>query len=451
MIYALSLISGFMNSFTYNQRLLLGLTLFSMFFGAGNLIFPPYLGSLAGVDMPWAMAGFAITAVCFPILGVMTVARSGGLIMLASRVHPQFAFIFTLLIYLSIGPCVAIPRTASTSFEMALAPLFAGNDEALFLGFTPLVCAQFIYSVFFFALAGLMALKPEKLTQRLGKITSPALIIMIALLFVACVFNPIAGYGLVLPPYDINAFVRGFLEGYQTMDTLAALNFGLIIALNIQALGVNNTEGVVKETVKAGLIAGFFLIMIYLALAHIGATVGGAGLITENGAQTLTSIAQIQFGPAGIILLGMIFFVACLNTCVGLLSCCSDYFTKVFPALSYRGWLLVFVLCSMVVSNAGLTLILKLSIPVLMAIYPVALMLIILGLTHHFNQYYSKVYPLTITFTAVVSIAGAIKDIGWEIPILSHLPFYSIGLEWITPALIGWVIGIFYSKRPLEF
>ena len=440
-----------MNSFTFNQRLLLGLTLFSMFFGAGNLIFPPYLGSLAGVDMPWAMAGFAITAVCFPILGVMTVARSGGLMMLASRVHPQFAFIFTLLIYLSIGPCVAIPRTASTSFEMALAPLFAGNDEALFLGFTPLVCAQFIYSVFFFALAGLMALKPEKLTQRLGKITSPALIIMIALLFVACVFNPIAGYGLVLPPYDINAFVRGFLEGYQTMDTLAALNFGLIIALNIQALGVNNTEGVVKETVKAGLIAGFFLIMIYLALAHIGATVGGAGLITENGAQTLTSVAQIQFGPAGIIILGMIFFVACLTTCVGLLSCCRDYFTKVFPALSYRGWLLVFVLCSMVVSNAGLTLILKLSIPVLMAIYPVALMLIILGLTHHFNQHYSKVYPLTITLTAVVSIAGAIKDIGWEIPILSHLPFYSIGLEWITPALIGWVIGIFYSKRPLEF
>lgn len=433
--------------FSFTQRLLLGLTLFSMFFGAGNLIFPPYLGSLAGTDMPWAMAGFVITAVCFPILGVMTVARSDGLMMLASRVHPQFAFIFTLLIYLSIGPCVAIPRTASTSFEMALAPLFSNSAEPVFMGFSSAVCAQFIYSVFFFVLAGLMALKPEKLTQRLGKFTSPALIIMIALLFVACVFNPIAGYGLVLPPYDINAFVRGFLEGYQTMDTLAALNFGLIIALNVQALGVKTTEDVVKETVKAGLIAGFFLITIYMALAHIGATVGGAGLITENGAQTLTSVAKIQFGSWGIILLGMIFFVACLNTCVGLLSCCSDYFSKVFPSLSYRGWLLVFVLCSMVVSNAGLTLILKLSIPVLMAIYPVALMLIIWGLTHQFNRHYSKVYPLTITFTAVVSIAGAIQDIGVSIPLLSYLPFYSIGLEWVTPALIGWVIGIFYSHR----
>ncbi len=436
--------------FSFTQRLLLGLTLFSMFFGAGNLIFPPYLGSLAGTDMPWAMAGFAITAVCFPILGVMTVARSGGLMMLASRVHPQFAFIFTLLIYLSIGPCVAIPRTASTSFEMALAPIFASSEAPVFFGFSKLVLAQFIYSIFFFVLAGLMALKPEKLTQRLGKFTSPALIIMIALLFVACVFNPIAGYGLALPPYDINAFVRGFLEGYQTMDTLAALNFGLIIALNIQALGVKSTEGVVKETVKAGLIAGFFLITIYLALAHVGATVGGAGLITDNGAQTLTSVAKIQFGSWGIILLGMIFFVACLNTCVGLLSCCSDYFTKVFPALSYRGWLLVFVLCSMVVSNAGLTLILKLSIPVLMAIYPVALMLIILGLTHQFNRHYSKVYPLTIAFTAIFSVAGAIQDIGVDIPFLSYLPFYSIGLEWIAPALIGWVIGIFYSERRFE-
>ncbi len=436
--------------FSFTQRLLLGLTLFSMFFGAGNLIFPPYLGSLAGTDMPWAMAGFAITAVCFPILGVMTVARSGGLMMLASRVHPQFAFIFTLLIYLSIGPCVAIPRTASTSFEMALAPIFASSEAPVFFGFSKLVVAQFIYSIFFFVLAGLMALKPEKLTQRLGKFTSPALIIMIALLFVACVFNPIAGYGLALPPYDINAFVRGFLEGYQTMDTLAALNFGLIIALNIQALGVKSTEGVVKETVKAGLIAGFFLITIYLALAHVGATVGGAGLITDNGAQTLTSVAKIQFGSWGIILLGMIFFVACLNTCVGLLSCCSDYFTKVFPALSYRGWLLIFVLCSMVVSNAGLTLILKLSIPVLMAIYPVALMLIILGLTHQFNRHYSKVYPLTIAFTAIVSVAGAIQDIGVDIPFLSYLPFYSIGLEWIAPALIGWVIGIFYSERRFE-
>lgn len=435
--------------FTFRNRLLVGLTLFSMFFGAGNLIFPPYLGSLAGVAMPWAMAGFAITAVCFPILGVMTVARSGGLEALAARVHPVFASVFTLLIYLSIGPCLAIPRTASTSFEMALAPFFSTQAPALF-GFSEFTVAQAVYSVAFFLVSGAVALNPDKLTQWLGKFTSPALILMIALLFVTCLVRPLAGYGITLPPYDINAFIRGFLEGYQTMDTLAALNFGLIIAINIRALGVKSTDDVVKETVRAGLIAGLFLFTIYMALAHIGATVGGAGLFTDNGAQTLTTAAKAQYGSWGILILGAIFFVACLNTCIGLLSCCSNYFNQTFPVFSYKQWLLFFVICSILVANAGLTMILKFSIPVLMAIYPPALMLIILGLTHRFNSQFSRVYPITIGLTTVVSILSALKDCGIEVPFMSYLPFYSVGLEWIVPALIGWVIGILYSKSSLE-
>lgn len=438
-----------MHQFSMKNRLLVGLTLFSMFFGAGNLIFPPFLGSLAGTEMPWAIIGFGVSAVIFPILAVMTVARSGGLMTLASRVHPTFAFIFTLLIYLSIGPCLAIPRTASTSFEMAFSPLFIGDTTPVFLGLTALTIAQAIYSVIFFAFAGFVALDPSKLTQRLGKVTSPALLFMIAALFIVCVVNPIADYGMVLPPYDVNSAVRGFLEGYQTMDTLAALNFGLIIALNIEALGAKSTDEVVSETVKAGLIAGFVLMVIYVALAHIGATVGGAGRIMDNGAQTLTTAAQIQFGSWGMIILGAIFFVACLNCCIGLLSCCSDYFAKTFPCLSYRGWLLVFVLCSMVVSNAGLTLILKFSIPVLLAIYPVALVLIILGLTHHFNQRFPLTYPVTVALTIVVSIAGAAADLGVDVPFISYLPFYSVGLEWIVPALIGWVIGAMSGKKPM--
>ena len=438
-----------MKNFGLKNRLLVGLTLFSMFFGAGNLIFPPFLGSLAGKEMPWAMLGFAVTAVVFPILAVMTVARSGGLNNLASRVHPKFAFIFTLLIYLSIGPCLAIPRTASTSFEMAFAPIFSTDTTPIFLGMTTLTIAQAIYSFLFFALAGFVALDPSKLTQRLGKITSPALLLMIAVLFIACVINPIADYGMALEPYDENAMVRGFLEGYQTMDTLAALNFGLIIALNIKALGAKSTDDVVRETVKAGLIAGTVLMIIYIVLAHIGASVGGAGRILDNGAQTLTTAAQIQFGSAGMIILGAIFFVACLNCCIGLLSCCSDYFAKTFTCLSYRGWLLVFVLCSMIVSNAGLTLILKFSIPVLLAIYPVALVLIVLGLTHRVNARYPLTYPFTIAFTIVVSIAGAAADLGVSVPLISYLPFYSVGLEWITPALIGWVLGAMSAKKPV--
>ena len=331
-----------MKSFTLKERCLIGLTLFSMFFGAGNLIFPPFLGALAGDATLPAMSGFAVTAVLFPILGVAAVARSGGLTALGNRVHPAFAFLFTLLIYLSIGPCLAIPRTAGTSFEMAIAPLFAGEGalSGTIMGFEAHAVAQAAYSVFF----------------------SPTLLTLIAVLFIAAIVHPLGEYGAVRAPYDAAPFVRGFIEGYQTMDTLAALNFGLIIAMNIRALGVTKDSGVVRETIFAGFVAGFLLITVYAALAHIGAEAGGAGLTGENGAQTLTGVVIQQFGHAGLFILGAIFFIACLNTCVGLLSCCSNYFRDTFPVLGYRGWLTVFAVTSTIIANAGLTAILKFSV-----------------------------------------------------------------------------------------
>ncbi|MBO7173614.1 MAG: branched-chain amino acid transport system II carrier protein [Burkholderiaceae bacterium] len=440
-----------MTSLNSKQRFLIGLTLFSMFFGAGNLIFPPFLGALAGESTFTAMGGFALTAVCFPVLAVIVVARTGGLDALASRVHPGFAFLFTLLIYLSIGPCLAIPRTASTSFEMALKPFFTGEGAMVgtFMGFPLEMVAQAIYSVLFFALAYTIALNPEKLTQRLGKVMSPTLIALIVILFVSCLIKPLGGYGAVLPPYDVNAFTRGFVEGYQTLDTIAALNFGLIIALNIQAMGVKSTKGVVSETIKAGLIAGVLLITIYIALAHVGATASGAGITTENGAQTLTAVADRQFGAIGLIILGAIFFLACLNVCVGLLSCCSNYFKNTFPVLSYRGWLTVFALCSVVVANAGLTMILTLSIPVLLAIYPVAIVLIVLGLVHPWIARFPMVYPISIILTALTGIVSALLQVGVPLPqfkaFIDTLPLASVGLEWIAPAALGALIGMLIS------
>lgn len=440
-----------MTSLNTKQRFLIGLTLFSMFFGAGNLIFPPFLGALAGESTLTAMGGFALTAVCFPVLAVIVVARTGGLDTLASRVHPGFAFLFTLLIYLSIGPCLAIPRTASTSFEMAVKPFFTGEGAMVgtLMGFPLDLVAQAIYSVFFFALAYVIALNPEKLTQRLGKVMSPTLIALIVILFVSCLINPLGGYGNVLPPYDVNAFTRGFVEGYQTLDTIAALNFGLIIALNIQAMGVKSTKGVVSETIKAGLIAGVLLITIYIALAHVGATASGAGIMTENGAQTLTAVADRQFGAIGLIILGAIFFLACLNVCVGLLSCCSNYFKNTFPILSYRGWLTVFALCSVVVANAGLTMILKLSIPVLLAIYPVAIVLIVLGLVHPWIARFPMIYSVSIVLTALTGIVSALLQVGVPLPhfkaFIEMLPLASVGLEWIAPAALGAVIGMLIS------
>ena len=175
--------------------------------------------------------GLAISAVGLPVAGVVAVARAQGLEKLAGRVHPVFAQVFMILIYLSIGPCLAIPRTASTSFAM-LAPL-VGTGAGLQLG----------YSAVFFAAAFLVALRPERLTRWLGRLLCPCLLVLILVLFGGCLLHPLAGqYGTPTPEYTSGAVLQGVLYGYQTMDTLAALNFGAIIALNIQAQGVTRQE-----------------------------------------------------------------------------------------------------------------------------------------------------------------------------------------------------------------
>lgn len=224
-----------MQTLRRRDQLLVGFTLFSMFFGAGNLIFPPQLGAQAGVDTWPAMAGLAVSAVGLPILGVIAVVRSGSLTRLAGRVHPVFATVFTILIYLSIGPCLAIPRTASTSFEMAVPPFLPEG--------TPLIWFRLGYSALFFGAAFLVALRPEKLTSRLGRLLCPLLLALVAVMFLGCLIHPVGGYGPALPPYDSAAPVEGFLTGYQTMDTIAALNFGIVIVMNIRALGVTEEKG----------------------------------------------------------------------------------------------------------------------------------------------------------------------------------------------------------------
>lgn len=413
--------------------LFIGFTLFSMFFGAGNLIFPPFLGAQAGTNTWFAFAGFALSAIGFPILGVVAVARSGGLGSLAGRVHPRFAAVFTLLIYLSIGPCLAIPRTASTSFEMAVTPFLnpGGPAGALRLG----------YSAAFFGAALLLALKPEKLTDRLGKILCPCLLLLIAAVFAGCVIHPVGGYGGVGEVYAANPAVRGFLDGYQTMDTIAALNFGIVIALNIRAKGVEEEGAVVRGTIRAGWVAGAVLLAVYAMLAHIGALSGAAFPGAGNGAQTLTRLVAALFGPWGSVILAAIFVIACLNTCVGLISCCSTYFHGLAPRLSYRGWAVVFALFSMVVSNAGLDAILKVSVPVLNAIYPVAIVLILLSLFPPLAGT-RLVYPTAVGVTGVFSVLYALVGAGAPLAVLERIPLAGMGLGWVIPAALGVGAGL---------
>lgn len=424
-----------MEKLSSQKLMLIGLTLFSMFFGAGNLIFPPFLGSLAGSHTWTAMIGFGITAIGFPVLGVVAVARSGGFYELAERVHPKFAFVFTLLNYLSIGPCLAIPRTASTSFEMAVVP-FLGND--------PFPAAQFLYSAVFFAIAFAVALNPDRLTQRLGKILTPCLLVLIVVVFAGCVVHPPGTYGAPAEAYRSGPLIKGFLEGYMTMDTLAALTFGVVIALNIKAIGVEKESVVVGETIKAGFIAGGILVLVYGALAHVGAVTGGAFGPADNGARTLNQAVRYLYGNTGLVMLAAIFFIACLNTCIGLISCCSKYFCTIAPGIPYRVWALIFAAVSFIISNVGLTRILEISVPVLNAIYPVAIVLILLSFGFRDGKRWRSVYICSVGFTGVVSVISALEQAGIILlpKALLMLPLYTMGLGWIVPALAGMMVGI---------
>lgn len=387
------------------------------------------------------MAGFAVTAIGFPILGVAAVAKSGGLDVLARRVHPVFASIFTLLIYVSIGPGLAIPRTASTSFEMAVLPFIPTGIDA--------GKVQLIYSAAFFFVAFLIALKPEKLTECLGKFLTPCLLALIFIVFVRALFFKSGSFGASTEAYQAGSFVKGFLEGYQTMDTIAALNFGIVIALGIRAKGVTEERAVVKETMKAGLIAGGLLLAIYSALCYIGAMVSGTYQNGENGAQVLTYVVQKIFGQAGLVLLGVIFLIACLNTCVGLLCCCSEYFKELIPKVPYIVWSAVFAGISFLVSNLGLSNILKVSVPILQTIYPMAIVLIVLAFLHPWIAKWRFVYPVTILMTGLTSVFYILGTLGVKMgvitTVLKSLPLYKEQLVWIIPAIFGLAVGILSS------
>ena len=427
-----------MNNLSRKDLLFISLMLFSLFFGAGNLIFPPFLGQSAGNATWVAMAGFFITAVGFPILGVVAVAKSGGLHALAKRVHPVFASVFTVLIYLSIGPCLGIPRAGSLPFEMAVAPyLPEGVSRTL---------ALFLFTLVFFSVAYWLSLSPAKLVDRMGKVLTPTLLLLISVIFITSVFRPLGGYGQSTGEYMTSPFVKGFLKGYLTMDTIAALNFGIVIALAIKSRGVEDEKLVVSNSIKAGVIAGALLIAIYAILGHLGATSGGRFGTTENGAQTLTNVMTYIFGKPGAVLLAVIFTLACLTTCVGLITSCSQYFATLTSKVSYKTWVRILALSSMTLANMGLNKILSISVPVLNAIYPIAIMLILLGIFNRLFSGNTAVYRLTLLFTGVISIVDALGQVGINLghvtALCKKLPLYSQGLGWIIPAMIGIVLGV---------
>ena len=427
------------------NMVLVSFMLFSLFFGAGNLIFPPFLGQMAGKSTPLAMLGFLVTAVLLPVLGVIVVAKFDGLEKLSRKVSPTFAVIFTVLIYLSIGPGLGIPRAASVPFEMAISPyLPEGASFNLFM---------LIYSLIFFCIALWLALTPNKLVNRIGKFLTPSLLLLITALFFCFLFNGNVDVADAQEVYAQGAVAKGFLEGYNTMDAIAALNFGLVIATTLRTLKVDKKNDIMKYTVRAGFAAGTILTLVYVMLSYMGMKTSALYSIEGNGAWVLRCIVHQLFGGTGAVLLATIFTLACLTTCVGLITSISQYFSTLLPKVSYRKWAVGITLFSFAVCNQGLNTILSISVPVLNIVYPLAIVLIVMGLLDNFFKKVPYVYPVTIGATAVISILHALDGLnvpmGFVHTVLNKLPFYSIGMGWVCVAVVAMAVmcAAYYVKK----
>lgn len=422
----------------------LGLMLFALFFGAANLVFPPYLGLQAGKEVQSAILGFLMTGVGLPLIAIVAIVQSGEyrLEHLAGRVHPRFGVLFTVALYLSIGPLFAIPRTATVSYEIGVLP-FADNPAQ---GTQTLLL--FLTSAAFFAPAGLLALSPGKLVDRIGKILTPLLLLAIGSLIAAGFISPVGGSAAALPAaqgdYAARALMKGFLEGYNTMDALAALVFVVIVVNAVKSYGVENPVILGRLTFKAALIAAFCLAFVYYFCALLGASAVHLGAEFANGAQVLSAVTRHYFGFAGKLVLAVIVLLACLTTAVGLISACSAYFSELCPRIDYRRCVLLFTLVSMGLANKGLNGIIAFSIPVLVLLYPLTIILVSLLLFDKLFGGKRHVYILTLSVTLIFAAADSyaaafgLSD-GAKQWLQAHLPLYDYGLAWLPPAFSAFV------------
>ncbi|MCP3433529.1 branched-chain amino acid transport system II carrier protein [Stutzerimonas stutzeri] len=423
-----------MNRLKGFDLLALGFMTFALFLGAGNIIFPPSAGMAAGEFIWRAALGFLLTGVGLPLLTVVALARVGGGMDRLTAPLGRFAgTVLAVAVYLAIGPLFATPRTAVVSFEMGIAP-FSGNSGM------PL----FIYTLVFFAAMLFLVLNPGQLVNRIGKFITPVLLAALLVLGGAAIFAPAGEVGAVNESYRGAPLIKGFLEGYLTMDTLGALVFGIVIATAIRDRGVSEPALVTRYSMIAGVIAAIGLSLVYLALFYLGATSQGIAGGAENGVQILTTYVQHTFGTPGSLLLAVVITLACLTTAVGLTTACGEFFSALLP-VSYRSVVIVFALFSLLVANQGLTQLISVSVPVLVGLYPLAIVLVALSLLDRFWLSSSRVFVPVMAVTLVFGVVDGLAAAGlgsWVPALFTQLPLADQSMGWLVPVLVMLVLAV---------
>lgn len=423
--------------------------MFSIFFGAGNLIFPPALGQEAGNNFVPAIIGFLLTGVGMPLLGVVAIALKGGKYteFIERYVHPKFAFCLLGVLYLTIGPLFAIPRTGAVSFEIGIRP---------FLGTDTMLMGQGIYTAAFFILTYFLALNPSKMVARVGDILTPALLLFLVVLFAKSFVSPL---GDILPAtgtYVDIPFLQGVQNGYLTMDLLASLAVGALVVNSVRLTGVEDNKAIGKACICSGMIAMFFMSLVYVSLGYLGATSASVMGHSANGGVLLSAAAGMLFGPLGSSLLAVIIGLACLTTSCGMASAFAWYFHEALGGrVTYQRLLFFATVFSFAVSNVGLTELIRISVPFLIAIYPVVIVLVVLSLFAGLIGTRRSIYCWSIAFTLAFSIFDGLNAAGLQIAVVNELfsrfiPLYSVNFGWVVPAFAGVLIGFLRSRSQEE-
>ncbi|MBY3788117.1 branched-chain amino acid transport system II carrier protein [Photobacterium carnosum] len=411
----------------------LGFMTFAFFLGAGNIIFPPLAGQLAGDNMLPAMSGFLVTAVGLPLIGIIAVAMAGGGWKGLTRDLPsKVATLMAVLIFIIIGPAFAAPRTGLVAYEMAVKPFITDASQT----------SLTIFSIIFFAVALFFAWSRGKLIDMIGKFLTPALFVVLTVLAIAVFVNPQGAIVAAQGDYVTQAFTTGFLEGYNTMDTFAALMFGMLIVDVIRGKGITDDKTTCTYLIYAGLIAATGLAFVYVSLFYLGATSSSIAAGVGNGGTILTTYVMALFGSTGQIILSAIVLLACLTTAIGLISACADYFSTL-TSMSYKKWAVLLAVVCAIVANVGLNMLIALSVPVLFALYPVAIALVVLTLIRKWLPNPCLAYRVVLLVSFAFSMIDVAKYLKFDVSLFSSLPLFNYGMAWVLPTLIALIITRF--------
>ncbi|HCT1397885.1 TPA: branched-chain amino acid transport system II carrier protein [Morganella morganii] len=432
--------------FSTKDMLVLGMMVFALFLGAGNIIFPPMAGYHSGTDWFSASLGFIVTGVVLPFLTLITVAVKGRGERLSVDLPRWVSMTFWVALYLILGSTFAMPRVTNTAYELGFLPL----------GFVEKSTASHLIFAFVFNFVSMFfMLKQGTMISAIGKFMTPALLFLLVAVGIAVVRTPLSPINEPINQYVDFAFFSGIVDGYQTMDVLSAMAFGGIVARALASRGITSPQDVVVITIKAGLIAVGLLAALYICLFYLGATSDAVSQTATNGGQIFSRYVDALYGALGTWLMCGIVLLASMTTFVGVTSACADFFATFNPRLDYRFWVVVSTLLTTIVSTFGLDTLLRVTIPVLLLIYPTTVALVFLQFARRKMRNPRFTYGFTVAVLVVMSAFDTLKNIGLlsenVLAVLHRMPLFKEGIGWLLPGVIAFIISfVAGNMRPAK-